>query len=161
MLLRAPDASDGLVVNQSVAMAPPLDVNSVYCNLLQCSHFSETSVVAGSEGELKGFVSGYLIPGRERELFVWQVMVAESARGQGLAKTMLEWLVDKINPSALETTITKNNQVSWALFSAFAQQRKAVLTDMGGYFEKDVHFAGQHETERLVRIVPRVASANL
>lgn len=161
MLLRTPVVSDGVAVNQLVAMSPPLDANSAYCNLLQCSHFAETSVSAESDGSLKGFISGYLIPGREQELFVWQVMVAESARGQGLAKTMLEWLVNKVKPTALETTITEQNQPSWALFSAFAQQRQAVLTDMGSHFEEEFHFAGQHETERLVRIAPGVTAAHL
>ena len=60
--LRQPVAKDGPAVFELIKECPPLDNNSVYCNLLQCTHFSSTSV-AGYQGEkLVGFVSGYIMP---------------------------------------------------------------------------------------------------
>ena len=46
--LRTPVKDDGFRLHQLVAECPPLDPNSIYCNLLQCSHFAETGVAADS-----------------------------------------------------------------------------------------------------------------
>src|SRR5690554_7291512 len=69
--LRRPRATDGYALNQLVKRCPPLDTNSVYCNLLQCSDFSATGIAAeDSQGELVGFISGYRPPSRPDTLFV-------------------------------------------------------------------------------------------
>ena len=41
---RMPNAADGPAVSQLIASSPPLDTNSAYCNLLQCTDFAETCV---------------------------------------------------------------------------------------------------------------------
>src|SRR5690606_41246864 len=84
--LRVPRATDGYALNQLVKRCPPLDTNSVYCNLLQCTDFSATSIAAEhTDGELVGFISGYCPPSRPDTLFIWQVAVDDRMRGQGLA----------------------------------------------------------------------------
>ena len=153
---RHPLPTDGHPLNRLVAASPPLDTNSVYCNLLQCLHFSDTSVAAVYKGKLVGFISAYCPPNEPETLFVWQVVVAEPMRGTGLAKRMLRWLVDQPGTERavrLATTITADNRASWALFESFAkscnaQSVKSVL------FESDRHFAGQHDDEYLLRIAP-------
>ena len=68
--LRSPVLGDGMAVFRLVENCPPLDMNSSYCNLLQCSHFADTSVVAQMNGALLGFIAGvtgigggvYLVP---------------------------------------------------------------------------------------------------
>lgn len=60
--LRTPVKDDGYRLHQLVAECPPLDPNSIYCNLLQCSHFAETGVAAEIDGDLVGFISGYIPP---------------------------------------------------------------------------------------------------
>ena len=82
---------DGFDVHNLIASCPPLDRNSMYCNLLQCQHFSNTSVIALDEysQEVLGFISAYIKPSDSDTLFVWQVAVSEKARGKGLAKQML------------------------------------------------------------------------
>jgi len=110
-----PVSDDGFAVNQLIADSPPLDTNSVYCNLLQCSHFSETSVCAKSGSKLLGFISGYLVPSNPETLFIWQVVVDSSARGRGLALQMLNELINRPDiPKIryLETTITPTNRAS-------------------------------------------------
>ncbi|MDA3870409.1 MAG: diaminobutyrate acetyltransferase, partial [Gammaproteobacteria bacterium] len=87
--LRKPISTDGAAVHRLISQCPPLDTNSMYCNLLQCTHFADTSVAAVQENELVGFVSGYIVPQRADTLFVWQVAVGDKARGQGLAGRML------------------------------------------------------------------------
>ena len=69
---RVPTASDGAALHQLVANCPPLDPNSFYCNLLQCSHFADTAVAVEYEGKLVGFISGYIPPGKPDTLFVWR-----------------------------------------------------------------------------------------
>ena len=87
--LQSPNSSDGYELNRLIEKSPPLDPNSVYCNLLQCTHFRDTCIGAKSNGQLVGFVSGYLLPEKPHTLFVWQVVVSEAARGQGLASRMV------------------------------------------------------------------------
>lgn len=161
MLFRKPRLTDGVALHRLIASCPPLDTNSVYCNLLQTLHFAGTGVAAELDGELVGFISGYLIPDREQELFVWQVAVAPSCRGKGLALSMLNWLVDETKPRALETTITPDNADSWALFRALADKRDAIFTDAGIYFDSETIFNGEHDSEHLVRISARLLEAQI
>jgi len=129
--LRAPAAEDGAAVYELIAQCPPLDTNSMYCNLLQCSHFAETGVAAEKDGDLVGFISGYIPPQQPETVFVWQVAVHEKGRGQGLAKRMLKEIVGRDackNVTHMETTITADNEASWALFRSFARDMGAELT---------------------------------
>ncbi|ETX10660.1 2,4-diaminobutyric acid acetyltransferase [Marinomonas ushuaiensis DSM 15871] len=152
-----PSSIDGMAVHQLVASCPPLDTNSVYCNLLQASHFDETSIAASLEdGELVGFVSGYILPNKVDTLFVWQVAVSEKARGQGLAKKMVSQLLERSicsNVHYIETSITQSNQGSWALFRSLAEQLGTSLEE-SIMFDKQQHFQNKHDTEFLVRIGP-------
>lgn len=154
--LREPNAADGADVSRLVANCPPLDRNSTYCNLLQCSHFSETSVAAFDNGQLVGFISGYRIPSQPETLFIWQVAVGETARGLGLASAMLKQIIDRPhnqNISHLETTITESNDASWMLFKRFARRCNSPF-EQQIMFDRDEHFLGQHDTEFLLRIGP-------
>ncbi|TXS95481.1 diaminobutyrate acetyltransferase [Parahaliea maris] len=154
--LRVPTAEDGSGVHHLIGRCPPLDTNSMYCNLLQCAHFAETSVAAVMGNELVGFISGYIIPGREDTLFIWQVAVGEKARGQGLAGKMLAHIVDRERCASvrfMETTITEDNEASWALFTGFAQRREAEMS-RSVMFDRERHFGGDHASELLVRIGP-------
>ena len=71
-----------------IAANPALDGNSLYANLLQCSHFAETCALAEQNGTLVGWMSGYRPPEQPDTLFVWQICVSEAARGQGLGKRL-------------------------------------------------------------------------
>ena len=53
----------------------------------------------------------------------------------------------------LHTTITKNNQASWALFRSLAKQLEADLKE-SIHFDQQLHFNGHHDTEYLVEIGP-------
>ncbi len=158
VLLRRPTDGDGYPLHQLVARCQPLDSNSVYCNLLQCSDFADTAIAAETaEGQLVGFISGYRPPQRPDTLFVWQVAVDGSMRGQGLALRMLLALVGRVarahDVRYLETTISPDNGASQALFRrAFA--RLGVEAQTRTLFGRDSHFAGKHEDEVLYRAGP-------
>lgn len=156
IMLRSPILEDGMAVFRLVERCPPLDVNSSYCNLLHCSHFSNTSVSAVMGQELVGFISGYIVPERQDTLFVWQVAVDQTVRGRGLASRMLEHILERPQCESvhyLETTITEANQASWALFESFANKLKADLQS-SVWLDEHIHFGGQHNSETLVRIGP-------
>nr|WP_324256866.1 diaminobutyrate acetyltransferase [Cellvibrio fontiphilus] len=154
--LRHPLPTDGYALNQLVAASPPLDTNSVYCNLLQCQHFADTSVAALLNGKLVGFISAYCPPNDSETLFVWQVVVSEQLRGSGLAKRMLNWLIEQPateQAQRLTTSITPDNRASWALFESFARDCGAIPVK-SMLFESRRHFAGAHDDEYLLQIAP-------
>jgi L-2,4-diaminobutyric acid acetyltransferase len=156
IVLRPPVLEDGMDVYRLIESCPPLDTNSSYCNLLQCSHFSETSVAAEMDENIVGFISGYKVLNKANTLFVWQVAVAESARGLGLASRMLSDILDRqecADVEYLETTITQDNKASWALFEGLAKKRSIPLQRLE-WMDKDLHFSGLHDSETLVRIGP-------
>ncbi len=154
-------ATDGPAITALIAACPPLDGNSAYCNLLQCSDFADTCIVAEHAGAIVGWVSGYRSPAARENFFIWQVAVAPDARGQGLAQRMIDALLAR--PAAasavyLTTTITNDNRASWALFEGLARVWQAPFTK-SVRFDQDIHFAGAHATEWQVRIGPLPARA--
>ncbi|WP_142805299.1 diaminobutyrate acetyltransferase [Tepidiphilus sp. J10] len=155
---REPRPEDGPRVTRLIARCPPLDPNSAYCNLLQCTHFADTCILAEhpNEDELLGWISGYRIPNAPDKLFVWQVAVAETARGQGLASSLLERLLARPGLDDVRfivTTITPDNDASWAFFRGFAARHGHSIVERP-LFEKERHFAGRHETEWELTIGP-------
>lgn len=156
IILRTPNAGDGAAVNDLVERCDPLDENSVYCNLLQCSHFNETCVVAEAEGKLLGFVSGYLLPRDDETLFIWQVAVDRRARGRKLAQSMILDLLQRpacLGVSGLQTTITPTNKASQALFSSLADSLDAEV-EQRVLFDRERHFGGDQPSEVLWDIGP-------
>lgn len=154
--LRHPTSIDGAAVSRLISHCPPLDTNSMYCNLLQCTHFAHTSVAATLDNALVGFISGYIIPEQHNTLFIWQVAVSDKARGQGLARRMLENILARPickDVHYLETTITESNQASWALFNSLAKKLNTELKP-SLMFDREQHFAGEHTSEMLARIGP-------
>lgn len=154
--LRVPTAEDGPLLHQLVAQCPPLDPNSIYCNLLHCSHFASTAVAAQLGDALVGFVSGYRIPERPDIYFLWQVAVGVGGRGQGLASRMIRHILERPalgDVAYLETTITPDNTASWRLFRGLARDLETEIEE-SIIFKRDTHFYGAHADEHLLRIGP-------
>lgn len=107
-------------------------------------------------GALVGFISGYLVPERPDTLFIWQVAVDESARGQRLATKMLSHILKRPfcqGVRYLETTITEDNQPSWGLFRTLSKNLGAEYQS-APWLDKQAHFDDQHDSESLIRIGP-------
>ena len=156
IVLRHPVLEDGIEVFDLIERCPPLDQNSSYCNLLQCSHFADTCIAAEMNGELVGFVSGYRQPSDPTVLFVWQVAVDSRARGQGLASKMIMHLLAQ--PTCRDiahvyTTITEANEASWALFRGLASKLECELVSKI-LMDRERHFKGRHDSEFLVHLGP-------
>ena len=147
LFYRRPTQLDGKTVHSLIKRCPPLDCNSLYCNLLQCRDFAETSIVAQtSEGDVIGFVSGYIPPERKETLFIWQVALDPAYRGQGIALEMLTRLFNRNkNIKYLEATVSPDNTASESLFKRFyAKHHMPFETRV--LFEKGVHLSKDHES---------------
>ena len=131
-LLRAPGIADGAALHRLVRGCPPLDLNSPYAYLLLCAHHAATCVVAEGAAGIAGLVSAYRLPQAPETVFVWQVAVAPTARGQGLALRMLEHLLAR---------------------PALATRLHTQCAD-GDYFAREDFPDPQHEPERLLSIGP-------
>lgn len=154
--LRKPVVDDGAAIHRLVDACKPLDCNSAYAYLLLAHHFSGTCVVAEAGDELVGFVSAYRPPAQQETVFVWQVAVSPSARGQGLAKTMLRELLRRDELTGinyLETTISPSNEASQRVFRGLARELGCDCTQQALFDQR--HFGGaQHEAENLFRLGP-------
>ncbi|SLN69775.1 L-2,4-diaminobutyric acid acetyltransferase [Roseivivax jejudonensis] len=156
---RKPVREDGADIWELIRSCKPLDENSMYCNLLQSDHFKDTCVVAEKDGDIVGWISAYVTPNDPETVFVWQVAVSEKARGMGLGSRMLQSLMAREETEGvkrMQTTITLDNDASWALFRKFADRSNADLTS-DAHFTRDTHFAGEHATEHMVTITFREA----
>ncbi len=156
IILREPSSLDGAALHALVRACPPLDENSLYCNLLQCTHFSQTCCVAEMQGRLVGYVTGYLHPKEPGVYFLWQVGVHADAAGHGLGKRMMREILSRdacAGVHTMQTTITKSNSHSRGLFASFARDEGAEMREEP--FFTEAHFgATGHEPEYLFHIGP-------
>lgn len=153
-MLRSPTPKDGPTIWDLIATCPPLEQNSLYCNVLQCTHFAKSCRIAECEGQVVGWVSGYREPEDLDTLFIWQVAVNPQMRGRGLGKLLLKDVCAS-NPDVrrMQTTITTDNKASWALFEAFAEDARTPFAHKP-HFGRTTHFGGRHATEQIVTIGP-------
>lgn len=151
---RKPQRADGDSIYNLIADCPPLDMNSSYCNFLQSTHFSKTSILVEQRGKIAGFISGYLKPDQQNTLFIWQVAVSARFRGYGLAFRMLTELLTRKelgDVKTVETTITEDNKASWALFKKL-DEMNSNAGQISTFLNEKTHFKGKHDTEYLYRI---------
>jgi L-2,4-diaminobutyric acid acetyltransferase len=148
---------DGALLWELARDSGGIDMNSPYAYMMQCRNFTDTCVIAEVFGTPAGFVTAHRLPGRKHALFVWQVAVLPEFRGLGIAKRMLEDLVEQpscLGVRKLETTVTPSNKASKALFSAFAKARGAELDSQPCFAASDFPKDGGHEAEHLFTVQP-------
>jgi L-2,4-diaminobutyric acid acetyltransferase len=156
ILFRRPEISDAYSIWTLIKESPPLDLNSLYCYLIICTHFADTSIVAEDPDGVCGFISAYIHPDNDNTLFVWQVVVKKEKIRQGIADGMLQSLLRRKHKKAiqyLETTVNPSNAASGALFYSTAKSLNTKCNESVLFTEKD--FGNQaHEDEILYRIGP-------
>ncbi len=152
---RKPEPRDGKRMWQLVHDAGTLEANTAYCYVLLCDHFADTCLLAETDGRLDGFIAAYRPPGREDTVFVWQIGVAQHARGQGLARRMLRKLIAREDLHGLhfvEATVAPDNAASEALFRSLARSLDVECIESDKY--ASALFPAAHEPENLFRIGP-------
>ena len=121
-----------------------------------CNNFSDTSVVIEAENEIIGFISGYIKQESPDRLFIWQVAVDQSVRGEGLASKMLHHLLKRdacVDVHYLETTVSPSNIPSQKLFHGLARDLETEIV-MSEYFTTNDFPEKGHEDEVLHEIGP-------
>ncbi|KOR89273.1 diaminobutyrate acetyltransferase [Paenibacillus solani] len=151
---RKPSAEDGSRVWRLIKETAVLDLNSSYCYIMLCDLFKETCAVAEQNGELVGFVSAFQPSERKNTLFIWQIAVAESERGQGVGLSLLKQLLEREENAGIRTieaTVSTSNIPSRSLFAHLAKDLGSSYEEGNGY---SAHlFPGNaHEDENWIRI---------
>jgi L-2,4-diaminobutyric acid acetyltransferase len=155
-IIRKPALEDAGPIERLIRSSPPLDANSAYAYLMLCRHFGETCAVAEHDDNVVGFVSAYRPPSDPQTLFVWQVVIDGSMRGQGLAGTLIDDILGRDacdGVTQVETTIGPDNAASLKLFESLARKRGAAINKVG-VFTADLLGGGDHDDEVLYRIGP-------
>jgi len=150
---REPTVEDGPSIYDLVNRCKPLDVNSRYLYLLQCSHFANTCAVAESDGSVQAFISAYVLPDQPETLFVWQVAVDASLRGQGVAGRLLGHLLERPHLDGIhyvEATVNPSNNASRNLFASLARKHGCAMNESMLFEEKLL--GDGHEAEILLRV---------
>ena len=154
--LREPRPDDAADLWRLVRDGGSLDLNSPYVYLLICTDHAATSVVAADQADQPvGFVAAYRPPPDPTAAVVWQIGVAEQARGRGLAKRLLKAMLSReANRDAKEltATVTPDNRASLALFRGVAPDLSATVEERER-FPAEVFPVG-HEPELELRIGP-------
>lgn len=154
-LVLEPEVQHGSEMWRIATDSEALDVNSPYAYLVLCRDFRHTSRVALVDGDVAGFITGYIPEERQDTLFVWQIAVDDRHRGRGLASRMLdhltESLVESHGISTVETTITDDNRASQRLFESFAERWDDAELDRDALFTAE-QFPDDHSTEFLYTI---------
>lgn len=165
--LRRPTDSDAISIHRLIADTAVLDLNSTYAYLLMATDFADTCIVAERDGDLCGVITGYHPPARPEVLFVWQVAVARSARGTGLAATMLDSLAQRVrddrhgHPVTVEATVAAANTASRALFGAFARRHGVPITEQPRFLARHLDPNLAHDDEPVLRIGPIVSAPTI
>ncbi len=157
IIYRRPEAQDGTRIWELVRDTGSLDLNSPYCYILLGDYFNDTCMIAEHEGEIVGFISAFRSPRNPETLFVWQVAVASSHRRQGIARTMLESILNQ--PACrgvrfIEATVSPSNIASRRLFLGFAEEKSIPSTVTVGYGADLFQDGTIHEDEPLFVIGP-------
>ena len=150
----APTLADGLGMWRAATAAGGLDVNSAYAYVLWARDFADTTAIARHDGGVAAFCTAYRRPSEPSTLFVWQVAVRPDHRRQGLARRLLDALVDRMpDLTAIEATVTSSNTASLALFDGLAMDHGGPSL-VSALFGPESLPAG-HEPEDLVRVALR------
>lgn len=153
---REPNSDDGAEVWKLIKSTGVLDLNSSYSYLMWCNYFSDTSMIVEEDNKIVGFVSGFVKPTSPDRLFVWQVAVAESQRGKGLASKMLESLLEREACEGIhyvEATISPSNIPSSKLFHRLARKLETEIEVSECFVAEDFPEQG-HEDELTHQIGP-------
>ncbi|MFT4639925.1 MAG: L-2,4-diaminobutyric acid acetyltransferase [Verrucomicrobiales bacterium] len=154
LTIGTPALHDAVVMHRLAEKSGVLDVNSRYAYLL-CVHLFQRScrVVRNQADEVLGFVTAIVDPEASDTLFVWQVTIDQSARGQQLGAKMIVDIISTLQVRYVEATVTPSNAPSARMFARIADLLDADIHRSAG-FAPELFAPEEHEAEELVRIGP-------
>ncbi|MES0007816.1 diaminobutyrate acetyltransferase [Mesorhizobium sp. M0062] len=149
-----------------IEKCPQLDRNSLYCELLLCSDFADTCVLAERAGAVVGWLSAYRRPRDPSTLFVWQIAVHPEVRNTGLGKGLIVSALNRRSCDGvthINATVTLSNPTSGLFFSAVARELGAPIRQVLR-FDRQAHFRARHDSEYMIAIgpiAPSISNPNL
>ncbi|UVK50282.1 diaminobutyrate acetyltransferase (plasmid) [Mesorhizobium sp. AR02] len=151
---RKPTENAAADVWELIAKCPQLDRNSLYCELLLCSDFADTCVLAERAGAVVGRLSAYRRPSDPSTLSIWQIAVHPEVRktGLGLGKGLIVSALNRRSCDGvthINATVTLSNPISGLFFAAVARDLGAPIR-----FDRQAHFKGRHDSEYMIAIGP-------
>lgn len=152
---RSAHRGDATALWRLVQSTGTLELNTPYFYLSFAEFFGDTCLVAIQEEQLVGGVIAFRLPRRPEVLFVWQIGVLPSARRQGLAKRMLNHLIELpgcADVRFVQATITDDNAASQRLFQSFAENLNVPCV-REEFFTADL-FPNSHDAEDSYLIGP-------
>ena len=159
VVIRRPILADAAAIHRLVEDSETLDMNSRYLYLLLCRDYSVTCRVAEQDNQIIGFVTAYHPPDQRQALFIWQIGVAQTHRGRGVAMRMLVDLLaglSELQSWTIEATITESNLASRKLFTSLARRLGCdIRIDEG--FHAGLFAPAAHEAEQMFYIGPVAA----
>ncbi|MUT27171.1 diaminobutyrate--2-oxoglutarate transaminase [Mesorhizobium japonicum] len=157
---RQPTDNHAADVWDLIALCPQLDRNSLYCELLLCTDFADTCVLAERVGEVVGWLAAYRPPREPSTLFIWQIAVHPKVRSIGVGKGLIISALNRLSCESVthvEATVTLSNRSSKLFFASVARDLHAPIRT-AARFDRDVDFKGQRESEYTIAIGPIVRS---
>ncbi|GAA6162613.1 hypothetical protein NBRC116590_03170 [Pelagimonas sp. KU-00592-HH] len=152
--LRAPQPEDG----ERVAMLTKDGRKQVFGELLgelsDFEQFMHTSIVAEVDGEVVGAVLAYIPPFAPETLNILQVVIHENEVNKGLGSLMLGQLMRRevcAEVGRVETTISSDDEVTWALFRRFARWQRSRM-EIALFFTQALQPHRRHENDNQVTI---------
>ena len=152
---RSAHRSDASALWQLVQSTGTLELNTPYFYLAFAEFFGDTCLVAIQNEQLVGGIIAFRLPRQPKVLFVWQIGVLPSARRQGLARRMLNHLIELpacADVQYVQATITADNAASQRLFHSFAEHL-GVPCVREEFFTADL-FPNAHDAEDSYLIGP-------
>jgi L-2,4-diaminobutyric acid acetyltransferase len=154
LTIGTPALQDGVAMHRLAEKSQVLDVNSRYSYLLCARLFQQSCrVVRNQKDEVLGFVTAIVDPEASDTLFVWQVAVDQSARGQQLGAKMIADIIATLQVRYVEATVTPGNVPSARMFARIAELLEAEIRRSPG-FAPELFAPEKHEAEDLIRIGP-------
>ncbi|RWP85331.1 MAG: diaminobutyrate acetyltransferase [Mesorhizobium sp.] len=153
---RKPTSNHAAGVGALIALCPQLAPNSLYCDLLLCTHFADTCTVAERAGEVVGWLSAYRPPNEPSTLFMWQIAVHPAVRNTGVGKGLIVSALNRPcckSVTHIKATIALTNKASNSLFAILARDLGAPIQQVL-WFDRDAHFNGLYESEYMISIGP-------
>ncbi|MFB9984934.1 diaminobutyrate acetyltransferase [Mesorhizobium kowhaii] len=153
---RKPTCNHAADVWALIELCPQLARNSLYCELLLCTHFADTCAVAERAGEVVGWLSAYRPPSEPSTLFVWQIAVHPAVRNTGVGKGLIVSALTRPcckSVKHIKATVALTNNASNSLFATLARDLGAPIRQ-ALCFDRDDHFKGQYESESVIAIGP-------
>lgn len=152
--IQKPDITDGKEIWKLIKRTGNLDLNSEYCYFMLSDLFREHCAVVKSpdENDILGYVSCIPRQNDSQTLFVWQVCTDPRIQKRGMAKKMIQFVIENQSEKVayIEATISDDNAGSQALFSSLAKSYQAEIKKELYIDARD--FNNSHESEYIYRI---------